>query len=282
MSGLPCASSQNDDPERDGSKDEPFAGEYFQFYHSLHRLRARFDSLKNINAHVRWNPVSSFFQNFYTLSISYTRRARRLMSNRKRRVRCVCVQILLWVLFIAWMRLIAILARFIGEEHLYGFGGCTPAGDFLPPSEDDYNKWDIENIFQITVGFGSLSFATAKAIDVCWDVVVSRGGQAILVGVAYVVYTSTLVRTMENSAVSYRTFAALTFEAATLTTIFRLAQDFWTNTAIRARLAVFWIILSSMWVAAFPTYTSAMTGYAANTGSFVTARDQSLTPYIDL
>jgi hypothetical protein len=47
---------------------------------------------------------------------------------------------------------------------------CLPDGEFsLWPG--DFNYWHSSNFFQINFGFGKLTFAQAKAIDVVWDVV---------------------------------------------------------------------------------------------------------------
>ncbi len=54
----------------------------------------------------------------------------------------------------------------------YQFTGgttCLPDGRFALDSS--YSLWDISGLFQITMGFGSLSFSNAKLLDAIWDVV---------------------------------------------------------------------------------------------------------------
>jgi hypothetical protein len=47
---------------------------------------------------------------------------------------------------------------------------CLPDGSFsMKPYL--YNPWAISGAFEITLAFGTLSFANAKLIDVIWDVV---------------------------------------------------------------------------------------------------------------
>jgi hypothetical protein len=53
-------------------------------------------------------------------------------------------------------------------------GSCYPDGNFR--FLQDYNPWATSGLFQITMGFGLMSFSNAKLIDVIWDVVVGRGG----------------------------------------------------------------------------------------------------------
>lgn len=47
---------------------------------------------------------------------------------------------------------------------------CLPNGAFsLHP--DKYNTWTLSGVFQVTLGFGALSFGIAKFIDTVWDIV---------------------------------------------------------------------------------------------------------------
>lgn len=55
-----------------------------------------------------------------------------------------------------------------GSQYLLG-DTCQPDGRFGLDSY--YNVWDLSGIFQITMGFGALSFSNAKLLDAVWDVV---------------------------------------------------------------------------------------------------------------
>jgi hypothetical protein len=49
-------------------------------------------------------------------------------------------------------------------------GACVPDDSFrLRPSS--YNYWSSSGFFQITLGYGHLSFTEAKVVDIVWDVV---------------------------------------------------------------------------------------------------------------
>lgn len=50
------------------------------------------------------------------------------------------------------------------------FGFCEPNGNFNTGLEP-VSAWSPSAAFQITLGFGSMSFSTAKFIDIIWDVV---------------------------------------------------------------------------------------------------------------
>jgi hypothetical protein len=64
----------------------------------------------------------------------------------------------------------------LGAKSLYdslgdyeGKSPCQPDGRFTLIS--NYNLWCISGIFQISLGFGRMSFSNAKLLDVVWDVV---------------------------------------------------------------------------------------------------------------
>ena len=53
----------------------------------------------------------------------------------------------------------------------YGFMSiCDTSGNFNPTSNIP-SFWSPSRAFQITMGFGAMSFSSAKLIDVAWDVV---------------------------------------------------------------------------------------------------------------
>ncbi|KAI6759793.1 hypothetical protein HG531_013699 [Fusarium graminearum] len=45
--------------------------------------------------------------------------------------------------------------------------------------------WRFSKFFEVTLAWGSLDFTTAKLIDVTWDLVVGRGGQATMSFIAW-------------------------------------------------------------------------------------------------
>lgn len=50
------------------------------------------------------------------------------------------------------------------------------------PFVDRLNWWSADGIFEITIGFGSMSFAQAKIVDIIWDVVSSPLASCITQG----------------------------------------------------------------------------------------------------
>lgn len=77
------------------------------------------------------------------------------------------------------------------------------------------------------------------------------------------------MRSMEHAPVSYGTFEAITFQHGSSTALMKLAQGFTFNKGLRAKVAIGWIIISAIFVLAFPTLTSAMSGYTANGEAYI-------------
>lgn len=50
-------------------------------------------------------------------------------------------------------------------------GVCRPDGTYLLTFDTGYNPWTRDAVFAINLSFGSYRFATAKLIDIIWDVV---------------------------------------------------------------------------------------------------------------
>lgn len=62
-----------------------------------------------------------------------------------------------------------------------GSGGACLPDDSFQVGPETYSYWDTAGFFQITLGFGHLTFTQAKAIDIIWDVVSSFFGSKVLV-----------------------------------------------------------------------------------------------------
>lgn len=79
-----------------------------------------------------------------------------------------------WLLYICWLHFIITIPVVITSlsYSYYSTSACMPGGSFALFAA--YDIWATSGFFQITLGFGSLSFTQAKAIDVIWDIVSER------------------------------------------------------------------------------------------------------------
>jgi hypothetical protein len=85
---------------------------------------------------------------------------------------CCCVSGILVALII--LPLFGVTYNYIGGD-VPTFGFCEPNGNFNTGLEP-VSVWSPSAAFQITLGFGSMSFSTAKFIDIIWDVVGGSNG----------------------------------------------------------------------------------------------------------
>lgn len=77
----------------------------------------------------------------------------------------------LWFLFFCWVAglLTCLIIVPLIWSNYYMSSACLPDGTFS--IYEIYDVWDIKGFFQITSGFGELTFTEAKVVDVVWDVV---------------------------------------------------------------------------------------------------------------
>ncbi|KAF2434612.1 hypothetical protein EJ08DRAFT_627574 [Tothia fuscella] len=153
-----------------------------------------------------------------------------------------------------------------------------PDGSFsLNPAS--YNPWKPSGFFQITMGFGELSFGMAKFIDIAFDIVVGRGGQVLLALVSCRVFVEYITSQMEVTPISFATYKIIFLrEGPTFWSTIRLLREFVRYRALNSKVAMTWMILSASFIVAFPTLASAMSGYSGNSIAFVP--DQSTNDYL--
>lgn len=78
----------------------------------------------------------------------------------------------------------------------------------------------------------------------------------------YRAFTKCLTRMMERSPASFKTFESITLQNSSVWALGNLIKDYSTNSGVRAKLSVSWMILALSYVLGFPTLMSAMTGYS--------------------
>ena len=84
----------------------------------------------------------------------------------------------------------------------------------------------------------------------------------------YRAFTKCLTRMMERSPVSFKTFESITLQDSSVWALANLIKDYSTNSGVRAKLSVSWMILALSYVLGFPTLMSAMTGYSGRSWHF--------------
>ncbi|KAI0490883.1 hypothetical protein F4859DRAFT_508675 [Xylaria cf. heliscus] len=167
----------------------------------------------------------------------------------------------------------------------YGLRGlpstaCHPDGTFSVYL--DYSYWDITGFFQVNIGFGRLTFTQAKVIDTAWEIVVGRITQSILAFFLWRTITHYATVSMETKPTTYAVFLVLFLqEGPSFLSIGRLLRDFVRHGGFRSKLSTIWILLSMIFVLAWPTLIAAMSGYTPETDAYVQDMDGNLVKFTE-
>lgn len=150
------------------------------------------------------------------------------------------------------------------SNRIYNQGETYCTALALANREHENNSW-----LNINTAFGKLTFTQARVADLSWDIIVSRCGQGLLGWITYRVYTAVLLLIMEERHVSYELYSTITLSYANITTLGPLVKAIFAKLGWRRNLLLLWLVLSVIWVAAWPLLTNAMTGYVNRSDSLV-------------
>lgn len=148
--------------------------------------------------------------------------------------------------------------------------------------------WDSDLFLSVTMGFHGLTFAQAKAIDICFDLVAGRGSQALLALATYPLLRRAMLRSLEIREFSLALVLPFFMERLSSSTLWAMV----TNMRIvrkkepepdqqvaRSRIRTDWrivlILLVGCYILAVPTFFSAMTSYQARGQPFFPVDDGS-------
>lgn len=163
---------------------------------------------------------------------------------------------------------------------------CSPDGQvkYWSGYYGDYAKdkyWDASMFLSVTLGFGGLSFAEAKAIDIAFDLIIGRGTQLLLAIAFYPILRRSFLCSLEVKGMQAGLLFPLYLDkisAGSLWALFRnsvkrrtKSDDESSSPQPRHRLdwrliLVFFIIL---YVLVTPNFLSAMTSYQATSVPWV-------------
>ncbi|EUC44372.1 hypothetical protein COCMIDRAFT_52299, partial [Bipolaris oryzae ATCC 44560] len=186
-----------------------------------------------------------------------------------------------WALDVFWVFGLVVSAIMVGmmSTFITTESACLPDGRFrLRP--DMFSMWSSTGFFQITLGGGDLSFAQAKLVDIVWDIVVGRGGQVILAIISWREFARYLTICMASEPVSYQVFRTIFIEndASVLSTC-RTIKSFITQRRLKSKFAMAFMTATMLFILAFPTLMSAMSGYDSNVSSRVPDPSDNLVPF---
>ncbi|KAF2666291.1 hypothetical protein BT63DRAFT_55251 [Microthyrium microscopicum] len=151
---------------------------------------------------------------------------------------------------------------------------CQPDGTFslaeFTNSNDHqgptYNPWLLSSLFDVSLIAGQgLSFKQAKIIDICWDLVVGRGGQAILGFLSYKVMKSYISSQLAAEQISIPMYRTIFLQSGpSLASTAHLAWYWIRYRALKNKSIMIWILATSGFILSFSTISSAMTSYSSD------------------
>ncbi|KAF5545559.1 hypothetical protein FPHYL_10702 [Fusarium phyllophilum] len=162
---------------------------------------------------------------------------------------------------------------------------CQPDGEFRFDGEDQlggFDWWAPRGFFQITLGWGRLSFGTAKLIDVIWDLVVGRGGQTVMAFVSWRVFVQYLQLSLVTKPADYSTVWLIKIQNdnSALAT-WRLASGFF-RVGLASKKVMCFMIWTALFILAFPTFASSMTGYTPYNKAYVNSTTGKLVQFSEV
>lgn len=140
---------------------------------------------------------------------------------------------------------------------------------------------DSTYFFTPNLSFGNMTFTQVKVIDIAWDLVIGRGGQMALAWVNWTVFNEWLVYHAERWRTSFKMYTAMTLQTTSWTMMGVAAKEFlcfgersWAR--FFRWLAMFCMLISTLYVLAFPTLMAAMTGYITTYEPYMEDYDRNL------
>ncbi|CEI61904.1 hypothetical protein FVEN_g12711 [Fusarium venenatum] len=168
------------------------------------------------------------------------------------------------------------------------YSPCPSNGDFQFTLSDTiypqgtFNYWAPSGFFDITLAWGRFDFSTVKLIDVAWDLVVGRGGQAIMALVSWRVFAEYLQVSLATTPATYTTVWLLRFQqSSSAFSTWQLASAFFRR-GLASKTAMVFTIQAAIFTMAFPTLIASMTGYTPKNEPFIVADNGRLNPLNDL
>ncbi|KAI1505009.1 hypothetical protein F5X99DRAFT_333900 [Biscogniauxia marginata] len=191
----------------------------------------------------------------------------------------------LWLLFFLWIGSLLGCFVFLGLYSAFPrwlqptTSACQPDGSFNP-FEDGYSPWAASTFFQIGLGLGNFTFTEAKVIDISWDIIIGRGGQAVMAMIAWRVFADYVTTSMEVSPITYATFFIIFLhDSPSILSTVRLVRDFIFSRSLKSKVAMLFMISSMIFILGWPTFASAMTGYTSISKAYVLDISDSYIPF---
>lgn len=103
----------------------------------------------------------------------------------------------------------------------------------------------------------------AKTIDLAFNAIVGRGMQTVLGFVCYRLFNVTLMHITESHRLSYKLYASLALTPVQITSMKPTIKSLFTKLPGSVKFQMFWLLLTTVYLAFFPTLIDSISGYQA-------------------
>ncbi|KAI1751613.1 hypothetical protein F4782DRAFT_531387 [Xylaria castorea] len=188
----------------------------------------------------------------------------------------------LWLLFTLFISAVLVLVNTLYGHSETGDGYCFADGSFqTAPIFPMDRLWTSSEFFQVNIAIGNLTFTQAKVADISWDLIVGRGGQAILSFITWKLFADYAALSMIIQPVTFATYRTLFAETGpSISSTARLVHDLIRYKGFASNLANAFIIYSMVFALVLPTLAGAATGYTPVNKAFIRDYDDSLVPFL--
>ena len=134
-------------------------------------------------------------------------------------------------------------------------------------------------LWSINLVFGNYMLSSVKLIDATWDIVIGRGGQALLAFLWYRVASDLIVTIAEKTPLPHELYTAVTISGSNMWTLTYGLHLLFNHRGPKRALLMTCLLLATLWVLAWPTVMSLLTGYVSLTEPYLISVDGSLVKY---
>jgi hypothetical protein len=152
--------------------------------------------------------------------------------------------------------------------------------------------WDSRLFLSVTMGLHGLTFAQAKAIDICFDLVVGRGSQFLVALATYPILRRSVLRSMEVREFSLALLLPFFLERLSVYSLWAMFANMrirrtkpktgdqteqikFRKARVRPDRRIVMVFLVGCYVLALPTFTSVMTSYQSRSAPYMPSQDGS-------
>jgi len=108
-----------------------------------------------------------------------------------------------------------------------------------------------------------MKWGDAKYVDLAFNALIGRGLQTVLAWLCYHLFNVVLMNITESHHISYKLYAALALAPTRTDTVKPTIKSFFSKLPGFVKFQLFWLLLTTIYLALFPTMIDSISGYQA-------------------